>query len=85
MLKVHAMRRLLTLLAVSILSAGASARAQDYPQKPVRAITALSGIPTRGLAAPLDTLFFSDLDYDFEQLAVFGELSYALNDRLELM
>ena len=36
------MRRLLTLLAVSILSAGASARAQDYPQKPVRAITALS-------------------------------------------
>ena len=36
------MRRLLTLLAVSILSAGASAGAQDYPQKPVRAITALS-------------------------------------------
>jgi tripartite-type tricarboxylate transporter receptor subunit TctC len=36
------MRRLLTLLAVGIVSAGASARAQDYPQKPVRAITALS-------------------------------------------
>jgi tripartite-type tricarboxylate transporter receptor subunit TctC len=36
------MRRLLTLLAVSLLAAGASARAQDYPQKPVRAITALS-------------------------------------------
>jgi tripartite-type tricarboxylate transporter receptor subunit TctC len=36
------MRRSFALLAIAILSAGASARAQDYPQKPVRAITALS-------------------------------------------
>ena len=36
------MLRPLTLFAIAILSAGGAANAQDYPQKPVRAITALS-------------------------------------------
>ena len=36
------MLRPLTLFAIAILSAGGAAKAQDYPQKPVRAITALS-------------------------------------------
>src|SRR5215831_14347297 len=36
------MRHILTCLGILIFCAGAPARAQDYPQKPVRAITALS-------------------------------------------
>jgi len=36
------MLRPLTLFAIAILSAGGAANAQDYPQRPVRAITALS-------------------------------------------
>ena len=36
------MLRPLTLFAIAILSDGGAAKAQDYPQKPVRAITALS-------------------------------------------
>jgi iron complex outermembrane receptor protein len=44
----------------------------------------LTGIPTEGLRAPKDVLFFSDLAYEFDQLAVFGEATYAVTDRLEL-
>ncbi|MEM1178929.1 MAG: TonB-dependent receptor [Acidobacteriota bacterium] len=45
---------------------------------------ALSGIPTQGLRAPRDVLFFSDLSYDLEQTALFGELTYAVNDKFDL-
>jgi iron complex outermembrane receptor protein len=45
---------------------------------------AASGIPTQGLRAAQDVLFFSDLEYEFDQLAVFSELTYAVNDRLDL-
>ena len=34
---------------------------------------ALTGIPTTGLRAPRDTLFFSDLSYNLNQFALFGE------------
>ena len=34
---------------------------------------AASGVPTQGLRAPQDVLFFSDLAYDLTQTAVFGE------------
>jgi iron complex outermembrane receptor protein len=44
----------------------------------------LSGIPTRGLRAPRDVLFFSDLAYDLEQFAVFGEGTLFVSDRLDL-
>ncbi|MEM8998104.1 MAG: TonB-dependent receptor, partial [Acidobacteriota bacterium] len=44
---------------------------------------ATSGIPTRGLRAPRDVLFFSDLAYDLEQTALFGELTYQVNDKLD--
>lgn len=44
----------------------------------------LTGIPTEGLRAPKDVLFFSDLEYEFDQLAVFGEATYAVTDRLDL-
>ena len=41
---------------------------------------------SRSLAGRPDTeeLFFSDLNYDFDQLALFGEASVALTDRLSL-
>ncbi len=44
----------------------------------------LSGIPTEGLAAPRDVLFFSDLSYQFDQVALFGEVTWAVNERLDL-
>ena len=45
----------------------------------------LSGIPTAGEFAPKDFLFWSDLDYSkYQQIAVFGELTWAVNDRLDL-
>ena len=44
-----------------------------------------TGIPTSGsFGAAKDVLFFSDLAYDFDQLAVFGELTYAVSDRFDL-
>lgn len=44
----------------------------------------LTGIPTRGLRAPRDSLFFSDLTYDLSQFALFGEATFAVTDRLDL-
>ena len=44
-----------------------------------------TGIPTEGCCgAGKDILFYSDLQYEFDQLALFGELTYAVNDRLDL-
>ena len=39
---------------------------------------------TRGLRAPKDSLFFSDLSYDLKQYAVFGEGTWVATDRLSL-
>ncbi len=50
----------------------------------VSGFEALSGIPTRGLRAPTDVLFFSDLDYKLDQFALFGEGTLAVNDRLSI-
>jgi len=41
-------------------------------------------IPTRGLRAPKDSLFFSDLGYKLEQFAGFGEGTLSVNDKLSL-
>ena len=43
-----------------------------------------SGIPTRGLRAPKDSLFFSDLAYDVNQSALFGEGTLSLTDEFSL-
>lgn len=43
----------------------------------------LSGIPTAGFIAPKDGLFWSALAYDFKQLALFGEATWSVNDRLD--
>ena len=45
----------------------------------------LTGIPTMGdFGAGKDILFFSDLQYEFDQLALFGEVTYALSSKFEL-
>lgn len=48
-------------------------------------LAAALGLPFQGPTLPTpDHLFFSGLDYDFDQLAVFGEATYSVNDRLNL-
>jgi iron complex outermembrane recepter protein len=43
-----------------------------------------TGIPTAGLAAPKDSLFYSRLGYKLDQFALFGEGTLAVNDKLKL-
>ena len=58
---------------------------RDYSQDLlVRGFENLSGIPTEGVLNPKDVLFFSRIPYDFEQFALFAELTYALTDRLDI-
>ena len=44
----------------------------------------LTGIPTQGIDAPENVLFFSDLRYKLEQFAVFSEVTWNATERLEL-
>jgi iron complex outermembrane receptor protein len=58
---------------------------RDYGQNlPVVGFEDLTGIPTRGLRAPKDSLFFSDLAYTLNQFAVFGEGTWSLSDAFSL-
>lgn len=59
---------------------------RDYGQNlPVIGFEDLSGIPTAGTKlANKDELFKSDLHYKFDQLALFGEVSFAVTPRLDL-
>nr|BAH89603.1 TonB-dependent receptor [uncultured bacterium] len=58
---------------------------REYAQSlPTTGYTAITGVPTAGIIAPEDNLFFSDIPYDFEQLAVFGEVSVDITDRFNL-
>lgn len=59
---------------------------RDYGQSLlVAGFEAATDIPTAGnFGAARDVLFFSDLDYDFQQVALFGEVTWAVNDRLDL-
>jgi iron complex outermembrane receptor protein len=58
---------------------------RDYGQSlPTTGFTALTGIPTRGLAAPEDVLFFSDLHYKLDQFAGFGEGTFEVGSELEV-
>lgn len=59
---------------------------RDYGQELlVKGFTQLTGIPTKGdFIAPVDGLFWSELQYDFKQLAIFGEVTWAATDRLDL-
>jgi iron complex outermembrane receptor protein len=42
------------------------------------------GCTEGSVIAPVDGLFWSDLSYDFKQLALFGEVSWAVNDYFDL-
>ncbi|MDA8020717.1 MAG: TonB-dependent receptor, partial [Thermoanaerobaculia bacterium] len=59
---------------------------RDYGQSLlVSGFENLTGTPTAGnFGAGTDVLFFSDLSYDFEQLALFGEVTYAVTERFDL-
>jgi iron complex outermembrane recepter protein len=58
---------------------------RQYGQNlPVVGFQDLTGIPTRGLRAPKDTLFFSDLGYKLNQFALFGETTASLTDQFSL-
>jgi iron complex outermembrane receptor protein len=59
---------------------------RDYGQELlVSGFTELTGIPTEGdYIAPEDGLFWSALQYDFKQFAVFGEATWAVTDRFDL-
>ncbi len=63
-----------------------SSNKRDYGQELlVSGFEAGSGIPTQGLRAPRDVLFYSDLSYDQRQTAVFGEATVSVTDRLDLI
>ncbi|HEX7808683.1 MAG TPA: TonB-dependent receptor, partial [Thermoanaerobaculia bacterium] len=59
---------------------------RDYSQSLlVSGFETLSGIPTAGnFGAAKDVLFFSDLAYEFTQLALFGEATFSVSDKLEV-
>jgi iron complex outermembrane recepter protein len=58
---------------------------RDYGQTlPVIGFQDLSGIPTQGLRAPKDTLFFSDLGYKLNQFALFGEGTLSMTDEFSV-
>jgi iron complex outermembrane receptor protein len=62
-----------------------STNKREYGQSAfVAGFTAGSGIPSEGLRAARDELFFSDLSYDLEQTAVFGEATATVGTRLDL-
>jgi iron complex outermembrane recepter protein len=55
---------------------------RDYGQNLlVAGFEDLSGIPTRGLRAPKDVLFFSDLGYTLNQFALFGETTVSPSEQ----
>ena len=59
---------------------------RDYGQSLlVSGFETLSGISTAGnFGAARDVLFYSDLSYTFDQLAIFGEATFSVTDRLDL-
>ncbi|HKR63069.1 MAG TPA: TonB-dependent receptor [Thermoanaerobaculia bacterium] len=51
----------------------------------VNGFEASSGFATKGnFGAAKDVLYFSDLDYNFNQIAAFGEATYKVNDKLDV-
>jgi iron complex outermembrane receptor protein len=50
----------------------------------VAGFTALSGVPSQGLRAPTDHLFFSDLSYDTTQWALFGEGTFSVTEKFDV-
>jgi len=62
-----------------------STNKRDYGQSLfVSGFQGAADIPTEGLRAQRDELFFSDLSYDLKQAAIFGEATMSVFDRLDL-
>jgi iron complex outermembrane receptor protein len=58
---------------------------RDYGQDLlVAGFESLTGIPTQGLRAPRDVLFFSDLGYTLNQFALFGEVTVPVAENFSL-
>ena len=58
---------------------------RDYGQDlRVTGFEALTDIPTQGLRAPVDSLFWSDLGYKLKQFSLFGEGTLEVNDELRI-
>jgi iron complex outermembrane recepter protein len=58
---------------------------RDYAQDLfVNGFSRLSGIPSASDVAPTDHLYFSTVPYKQKQLAVFGEATYSVTDRLDI-
>ena len=58
---------------------------RDYGQDvTVPGFSAATGIPTQGASAPLDSIYFSEFEYDLDQRAVFGETTVKFNPRFSL-
>ncbi len=56
---------------------------RDYAQDlTVAGFSAASGIPSKGIVAPTDHLYFSTVPYKQKQYALFGEATYAMTERL---
>jgi iron complex outermembrane receptor protein len=51
---------------------------------PVIGFQDATGIPTQGLRAPKDSLFWSDLDYKLNQVAIFGEATLPVTDQFSV-
>ncbi|MCY3970289.1 MAG: TonB-dependent receptor [Acidobacteria bacterium] len=59
---------------------------RDYGQSlPVTGFEAMTGIPTAGgFGAAVDELFYSDLNYEFDQTAAFFEITWTASERVDL-
>jgi iron complex outermembrane receptor protein len=58
---------------------------RDYGQDvTIPGFTAATGIPTQGLLAPEDSIYYSQFEYTLEQYALFGEATMSLTDRFGL-
>ncbi|MBL8559136.1 MAG: TonB-dependent receptor [Hyphomonadaceae bacterium] len=68
-----------------VVGAFYSDQERNYAQDlQVRGFSALTGIPTASVRAPTDSLYFSTVPYDLTQYAIFGEATYAVNDKLNV-
>jgi iron complex outermembrane receptor protein len=58
---------------------------RDYAQNLfVARFTAISGVPSQGVLAPTDDLYYSRLSYKFRQYAFFGEGTYSVTDQFSV-
>ena len=72
-------------LARWLVGAFYSTNDREYGQSLiVSGFEAATDIPTQGLRAARDELFFSDLAYDLRQTAIFGEVTVPVGARLDL-